>query len=95
MRIIVTFISLAAALAALSGCAAGSALGVKKQDFQNRLTMTTACDQVRTDSQWFGLFGVSASIDERDAKPVLAARCGRGPEPVAALPAAAAASAPK
>lgn len=67
-------ISLAALIAAVlsTGCAT---LGLDGKMTENRLTMTTACDQVRADSQW-GPLGISSKIADRDAKPVLDALCG-------------------
>jgi hypothetical protein len=70
------YVRIAAALAAalsLPGCAT---FGLGSKTFENRLTMTTACDEVRADSQW-GPVGISSKIADRDAKPVLDALCGQ------------------
>jgi hypothetical protein len=56
----------------LSGCLAT----LDSAGFTNRLMMSTACDEVRADSQWFGGFGLSSGIVGKDAKPVLDALCG-------------------
>lgn len=80
------------AVPALSGCLA--TLGLDGKTFENRLTMTTACDEVRTDSQW-GMVGISSKVTARDAAPVLAALCGGKNAGSTPVPAAPAASAPK
>jgi hypothetical protein len=54
----------------LSGC-----LATLDGKLENRLTMTTACDEVRTDSL-YGPVGISSKITAKDAAPVLAALCG-------------------
>jgi hypothetical protein len=74
---------LIALIPALSGC-----LATFDGKMENRLTMTTACDEVRTDSL-YGPVGISSKITAKDAAPVLAALCGAR----AAAPAAAASGA--
>lgn len=64
-------------LLALSGLLSGCLASIGGQRFENRLTMTTACDELRADSQYGGI-GISSPITARDAAPVLAALCGRG-----------------
>ena len=65
-----------------------ASLGGKQ--LENPLTKTTACDELRTDSQYMGI-GISSAITARDAKPVLDALCGpKGAQAAPAAPASAA-----
>jgi hypothetical protein len=77
----IRLLAVLAAAFSLSGCLAS--FGGKQ--FENRLTMTTACDELRTDSQYMGI-GISSAIAARDAKPVLDALCGQK-APAAPVPA--------
>lgn len=84
LRFALTILAALFAAFASTGCAT---FGLDGKTFENRLTMTTACDEVRTDSQW-GMVGISSKITARDAAPVLAALCG-GPAAKPAAPASA------
>lgn len=59
----------------LSGCLA-TMKDFRAENMPNGLFMNTACDDLKMDSMWFGLFGITSQIREKDAKPVLNALCG-------------------
>lgn len=90
LRFILASVAALFAAVSMTGCLA-TGKEFRDGNMPNRLMMSVACDEMRLDSQWLALFGITSGIDKRDAAPILEKLCG-GP---AAKPAAPAASGAK
>ncbi len=91
MRIIVRFISIAAALAALSGCAVTNQM---KGKMNNALAPTLACDMTFYVSEYFNTFGITSRVRQADHDVIRAKWCPKDAPAAVAAPVAAPAALP-